>query len=83
MLLQRKCHATGLVLLKLALLKLLIDPSRADLPLSITGGITESTDVFDRFKQRGGGGGGPDGGVSVPADVAVLVLFGLSERSGD
>jgi hypothetical protein len=25
----------------------------------------------------------PDGGVTVPADVAVLVLFGLSDRSGD
>jgi hypothetical protein len=25
----------------------------------------------------------PDGGVTVPAEVAVLVLFGLSDRSGD
>lgn len=25
----------------------------------------------------------PDGGVTVPADVAVLVLFGLSDLSGD
>lgn len=59
MLLQCKCHATGFVLRKLPLLKLHIEPSRADLPLSIIGGITESTDEFDRFKQSGGGGGGP------------------------
>lgn len=51
-------QATGLVLRKEALLKLQIDPRRAVLESSC-GNVTASTWV-DKFKVRGGGGGGPE-----------------------
>jgi len=72
------------VLRRVALLKLQMDPSRADR----SGAELGTNCTGDGGEGTGGAGGAensikPEGGVTVPADVAVLVLFGLSDRSGD